>query len=902
MLDGDARTYRPLPPAVFDRWREAANQGILRADALLRLVANLRHADGTPLDPEVLRRAANAWEETLESGVPPAHLVVCPNWQCEMPVSEETLFSEGCPRCGTLPRPMIRFPALSESIQELLERFVCRPGDRLDSALHKVEQLHVLAPQEGGVVAPWTDGRLPSTDRTELARHQADALKHANRVTVAIAGDKNRGKSTIGNLLVGLADARTGDHREAFPALHVVNTQVTKEVLLPGGRFLDLPGVNSLYEQHDQEAQRRIDDADAVVLVVNAKSPLMEPEFRFVRDHVVRPSLSSSTVSGGLGNRRLVVALAKIDVLARDREERRREIDQATHYVLQGADGNEGLATLLPERSIRVVPVSAKWYGFHDLDGVRHRAEQAIKGLRIEAPTAPVRPVRVHREGIRIVAKVSPGTEVDTGLSALEAAREAVGLVVGAPTFPQVRRAIEAIPIPELPARSTVPDARASLGGPVLGVFLGVFAASMLAWLAGVPPVPAFGAALAVGLAVFHVLVRRLAARIEAGMCQRIVTADAVWSRAFRETSAKYVRSVVEEGLRALRDVPERLESGIPELVRAIEETVSSNALTMKVVEPGQSVRKRCRDWGERLKVAGRLMDVAITRGEKQVQEMVLHQQRAVEAAESGVSASLNDLAARMSCEVDEIVDHEISGFFNGIRMLWSKEDSRPIQNLQRRVGAEVANQGRVEHWVRTDTLNRVQAGVSSVVDRLQGALEDGSAVMSREIKGIALNPNLSTGELWKGGGMMGGGLAVAIVGLCGAAAIKGAIAGSVAGPWGTAAGALAGIIVALVSMLVGKFLGGKGANAMAEVRNTIKQQMRGRLRDAMVEQVQPALVQAAAKAIEGPFREMRENAVRALVPVREDRATVTAILSELAEIDHAVRSAAPMEVRHEFA
>lgn len=120
-------------------------------------------------------------------------------------------------------------------------------------------------------------------------------------------------------------DARTGEHRDTFPALHVVNTHVTKEVLLPGGRILDLPGVNSLYEQHDEEAQRRIDDADAVVLVVNAKNALMQPELQFVKEHVVRPSLSFSDASKGLGSRHLVVALAKIEGLARDREKRRRE-------------------------------------------------------------------------------------------------------------------------------------------------------------------------------------------------------------------------------------------------------------------------------------------------------------------------------------------------------------------------------------------------------------------------------------------------------------------------------------------------------------------------------------------------------------------------------------------------
>lgn len=138
--------------------------------------------------------------------------------------------------------------------------------------------------------------------------------------------------------------------------------------------------------------------------------------------------------------------------------------------------------------------------------------------------------------------------------------------------------------------------------------------------------------------------------------------------------------------------------------------------------------------------------------------------------------------------------------------------------------------------------------------------------------------------------------------GLLGGAAVKGAIIGSIAGPWGTAAGFLAGAVVVIVAGIVAKFLGGHGANAMGEVRNTLKAQLRSRLGDAMLEQVQPLLVEEAAKAIEGPFREMRESAVRALAPLREDRATVTTIVAELAEIDRMVCGAAPMEVRHEFA
>lgn len=487
--------------------------------------------------------------------------------------------------------------------------------------------------------------------------------------------------------------------------------------------------------------------------------------------------------------------------------------EEATRYLLDGADGNEGLASFLPEESIRVVPVSAKWFRFYDLDRVRKRAEQEIGQVLNKIPSTQVRQVNLCWERIRVVARVSSGSN-DIRHRSLEEIRKAVGPLLGATTFPEVGQALESFPVPTLPAAPEVPGARASLLGPGLGVSLGVLALALLAWLVGVGPIPILAGSLAMGLVGFVGLAGFLGKRIKADMLKRVRAADETWMTEVREAIGGYARNLVREAIRVLRDVPERMESGIPELARAIEETVMKNALAMEIIEPAQSIRKRCLDWKKRLENTAKMLDAQIAGREKQIAEIERLYRLALEAVESAVSSSLSDLTTQLSRETDNIVE-EINGVRAFFKMLFRGESEELIEKVKTRIQSEVVREERVEKWVHSDTVKRVESAVADVVGHLDEALGGTEVMIARELKQIAINLGVSTEELWKGGAKIGAGLASASVGAPGGAVVKSAIIGSIGGPLGTVLGVVVGCVVAIIAFIFGGRLAGEGVKFM---------------------------------------------------------------------------------------
>lgn len=499
-----------------------------------------------------------------------------------------------------------------------------------------------------------------------------------------------------------------------------------------------------------------------------------------------------------------------------------------------------------------------------------------------------------------MVARVSSGSN-DIHHRSFEEIRKAVGPLLGATTFPEVGQALESFPVPALPAAPEVPDARASLLGPGLGVSLGVLALALLAWLVGVGPIPILAGSLAMGLVGFVGLAGFLGKRIKADVLKRVRAADETWMTEVREAIGGYARNLVREAIRVLRDVPERMESGIPELAQAIEETVMKNALAMKVIEPAQSIRKRCLDWKKRLENTAKMLDAQIAGREKQIAEIERHYRLALEAVESAVSSSLSDLTTQLSREVDKIVEEEIKGVGAFFKILIWREKASPVEKVKNRVQSEVAREERVEKWVHSDTVKRVESAVADVVGHLDEALRDTEVMIARELKQIAINLGVSAEELWKGGAKIGSGLAIASVGAAGGAVVKSAIIASIGGALGTVVGVVVGGVVAIIAFIFGGWLAGEGVKFMAKIRNELKAELRGRLEDRMAKEVRPKLIEVFAKCIEEPFTQRREKANLALAPLREDRETIRGIVAELTKIDSMIRKAISEEVRHEF-
>lgn len=897
----DPTNYRPFPSTVLERWRKVSQRGVITPEHLLSLVSGIHHPDGTNIDKDLLLRTAKAWSQIISGNVEPSSIILCPNWQCETPIPEAVIFNSGCPHCGVRLRTKIRFPSLSESIKQAVERVILDPAKKIDYVISKIEAATFMKSQK----YEFLDSRLLRKEKEELSRHISDILNHADRITIAIAGEKNRGKSTIANILLGLEDPETGQLIEAFPALHIVNTQVTKEVLLPGGRLLDLPGVNSLFEQQDIEAQRRIKDADAVVLVVNAKSPLMEPEFRFIRDHVLNPSICLSTEGRPSGTRRIVVALSKIDTLSSNRDQRIREIEEAKRYLLYGANGNQGLTALLPESEIKIVPVSAKWYSFYDLNKVKQQAEHKLIDIQRNIPLPPESSISIKLKGLSLIANET-NCEFNSHIHLwINKALESLSISLGAKVFAVVGQRISRVPKPSIPSPEKISIIRKNLMPSITTILIAASTMIIILRSIGIQTWISAVASITIGFIAFLSYLLYSVHKIKLQASEYIRSSHQKWLNTVIDAFHKYGQNIINEGICALRDVPERMESGIPELVRAIEETISSNAIEMKVVEPSQSLLKICQDWTKRLEDTRRFVEALIKQHEKSIYEVHRHHIQAQEAVESAISSSLKELVGKLDSEIKKIVDKEISGFTNFFKILWNKEQSKPIQNVERRIRTEVINEKRIRDWIESDTLNRIQNGLTRVADRLQGALSDISNVTSVEIQKIMRASNLPVDKIkshsLKAIGLVGAGTGTIIIGGIASYSLKGALVGSIGGPIGSIAGIIAGIVAGIIVSIIGLVLGIKGTNAMAEIRKTINTRLKEQLNDTIENKVMPAIIKEINEPISNIFNKEVQKIEKELEALKQDLTAVSQILAELNHIEEEIRISALKEVKRVF-
>jgi len=867
---GPAQSYRPVPAAVVEIWQSLTRRDSGTATALIDAARGANNPDGTSIDLQHLKRLAIEWAALADGGCPGSHIVLCPAWACERPVDERSLASHGCPHCGVTLRPMLRFPALSQRLSQQLREAVVLPHKSLRTILVRLGQVGC---------APWSPERTPAAGVAEIDRYLSDLERNVDRITVALAGEKNRGKSTLANIMAGLTDRTGREFREAFPSLHIVNTHVAKEVLVPGGRLLDLPGINSLEEQHDIEAEKRIQDAEAVVLVVNAGSPLLEPEFRFLRDHVVRPSGARS------GDPWLIVALSKIDAIRGGRRQRQEGIQDAIDFVLRGGGGHVGVTSLVPEACIQVIPVSGLWHLEADPDRaerrVRDMQNRIVDHANLAAEADP--PPRIRRSGLALTIQVEPAAQELRKQA--EAARIAMRQAFGGACVPAVRSALDAVA--ELVAPASPPAATVGLQGTILRS-CSVFVVSAIgAWLLSAPPIAASLVATAVATTAAVLDVAWMRRRLRAAHKELVL--------AMRQASALALQQHLEHfarvGLRALELAPERNESGIPQLASAVAAAVTHNGQRLKLAQHVGVLHKRCAAWTATVATALQKARAAEQAQVKSLSEVQAHERLAGNAAESAVCTSMGDLNREMCHELDAIVSEEARGFKAFVKILWGKENSSVMQNIQHRAGQVIQSQ-RIESWLVTDTQGRVNEAVRASVERLGDRLQGIAADLGRTMSTDRGAPRFDLSPLLSGGARSaaGGALVVAAVplGKVIGAAIGTAIAPGVGTAIGAGIGAGIGVALCAVGLYFGAILAGKGVNALAEVRNDISTRLTAQLQDQLLLNVAPRVVDQVHAALRGPFAKTLGEMDKELQAVRQDVQLLDTAASELRALSKA--------------
>ena len=144
--------------------------------------------------------------------------------------------------------------------------------------------------------------------------------------------------------------------------------------------YWDTPGFNALEERHEEVARRALEEAEAILWVLDANQVLSQTEFELIEGI---PS----------GSERLIVVINKIDRLG-EPEERAEAVEQLMEYVLEHA--GEHIAGCYPISALQALREEETSHGFeaftHHLNAKIIARAGRIKTIEGGAPRRSPRP------------------------------------------------------------------------------------------------------------------------------------------------------------------------------------------------------------------------------------------------------------------------------------------------------------------------------------------------------------------------------------------------------------------------------------------------------------------------------------------------------------------------------
>lgn len=314
MKSGDKSEYKPIPPAVLNKL--LSEQDINKK--------NFLYSDGTLIPREkikVIREELSLLKK--QKKIITEDLILCPNYQCEKPIIKDVFEKNGCPHCKVILKPLFFFPEVTLEAQKIFNENVRLLADKLVPLLKEYKTIC----EENKVL--WKDIVPVKNDISTILNNISSFEKLTKVITVAVAGEKNRGKSTLSNILLGIKDDLV------FPTLSVTNTSCPKEVRYNFTRILDLPGTESLKIEHDEAVKKTIDEADVVVYMLSPGGNLLGPEYKFLKNYVY----------GNNRERKILFVLNKIDEI-KSSDDVSKEIEKIKQWILFGKDGFSGICSI----------------------------------------------------------------------------------------------------------------------------------------------------------------------------------------------------------------------------------------------------------------------------------------------------------------------------------------------------------------------------------------------------------------------------------------------------------------------------------------------------------------------------------------------------------------------------